>query len=131
MPDFKHQPNLIKFKFIVPMKMTCTHMHTHRPLLLFTIYFKYLQQGIDSGPLFPAGVSHGSSNNSTPDRRNSPIPSSLSRLSPAPSKSKPQSPSPSGSRENQPSPGPSTSAIETEEEDEPEPGPSTEAGEEE
>ncbi|XP_048736311.1 splicing factor Cactin-like [Ostrea edulis] len=88
------------------------------------------EQGIDSGPLFPAGVSHGSSNNSTPDRRNSPIPSSLSRLSPAPSKSKPQSPAPSGSRENQPSPGPSTSAIETEEEDEPEPGPSTEAGEE-
>lgn len=91
-----------------------------------------MQQGIDSGPLFPAGLSRGNSNNSTPDRRNSPAPSALGRLSPAPPRSKNQSPAPADSREKQPSPGPSTSAINVEaEEDGDQAGPSVEAEEDE
>nr|XP_022328674.1 cactin-like [Crassostrea virginica] len=86
------------------------------------------EQGIDSGPLFPAALSGGSSNNSTPDRRNSPAP--VRRLSPAPSRSKNQSPAPSGTNENQPSPGPSTSAVVEGNEEESEAGPSADAEEE-
>lgn len=95
--------------------------------LLFYVWT--LQQGIESGPLFPAALSRGSSNNSTPDRRNSPAP--VRRLSPAPSRSKNQSPALSGSNENQPSPGPSTSAVVEGNEEESEAGPNADAEEEE
>lgn len=104
----------------------------HQENLKLKLFKLKQEQGIDSGPLFPAGLSRGSSNNSTPDRRNSPAPSALGRLSPAPPRSKNQSPAPADSREKQPSPGPSTSAINVEaEEDGDQAGPSVEAEEDE